>query len=187
MRTLADVGWLWPPPAGATHPSFTDVFLIIPAAISKRTGLRLPACQVMERTIAATEAFLAGKMIRHEEGLLAEHSSPANGANETAGGGKRQVGRPSKPIGPLGLMVVQDLSGTRTTRSRSGTASDAASTEASARPTPAAAPEPMVVVTAPLTPDVETTPPSVSTLESTPVATPIESGKEEAGDGNPKV
>ena len=45
---------------GATHPSFSDVFLILPAAINRLTGLSAPAPSVIARAVRATEQFLSG-------------------------------------------------------------------------------------------------------------------------------
>lgn len=45
---------------GATHPSFSDVFLILPAAINRLTGLSAPAPSVIARAVRATEQFLGG-------------------------------------------------------------------------------------------------------------------------------
>ena len=45
---------------GATHPSFSDVFLILPAAINRLTGLSAPASSVIARAVRATEQFLGG-------------------------------------------------------------------------------------------------------------------------------
>lgn len=45
---------------GATHPSFSDVFLILPAAINRLTGLSAPAPNVIARAVRATEQFLGG-------------------------------------------------------------------------------------------------------------------------------
>lgn len=45
---------------GATHPSFSDVFLILPNAINKMTGLKCSASSVINRAVRATEQFLSG-------------------------------------------------------------------------------------------------------------------------------
>ncbi|EKM50667.1 uncharacterized protein PHACADRAFT_264049 [Phanerochaete carnosa HHB-10118-sp] len=45
---------------GATHPSFSDVFLILPTAINKLTGLACPALSVITKTVRATTEFLSG-------------------------------------------------------------------------------------------------------------------------------
>ncbi|EKM51728.1 uncharacterized protein PHACADRAFT_127563 [Phanerochaete carnosa HHB-10118-sp] len=46
---------------GSTHPSFSDVFLILPHAINKITGLGCPARAVIDKIVHATEEFLTGK------------------------------------------------------------------------------------------------------------------------------
>ncbi|KZT29794.1 alpha/beta-hydrolase, partial [Neolentinus lepideus HHB14362 ss-1] len=43
---------------GATHPSFSDVFLILPEYINKMTGLRVQAERVLELAVDATTDFL---------------------------------------------------------------------------------------------------------------------------------
>ena len=45
---------------GATHPSFSDVFLILPSAINKLTGLSCPAGSVIAKAVCATTEFLSG-------------------------------------------------------------------------------------------------------------------------------
>lgn len=45
---------------GSTHPSFSDVFLILPHAINKLTGLSCAARAVIDKTVRATEQFLSG-------------------------------------------------------------------------------------------------------------------------------
>lgn len=45
---------------GATHPSFSDVFLILPTAINKLTGLTCPAPSVIHKAVRATTEFLSG-------------------------------------------------------------------------------------------------------------------------------
>ncbi|KAI0686666.1 platelet-activating factor acetylhydrolase [Cytidiella melzeri] len=45
---------------GATHPSFSDVFLILPGAINKMTGLKCSSSSVINRAVKATEQFLSG-------------------------------------------------------------------------------------------------------------------------------
>ena len=45
---------------GATHPSFSDVFLILPNAVNKLTGLTCPAPSVIEKVVRATTEFLSG-------------------------------------------------------------------------------------------------------------------------------
>ncbi|KZV99493.1 alpha/beta-hydrolase [Exidia glandulosa HHB12029] len=44
--------------SGATHPSFSDVFLIIPASITRMTGMHAPADVVVETAVDATLDFL---------------------------------------------------------------------------------------------------------------------------------
>ena len=46
---------------GATHPSFSDVFLILPNAINKLTGLACPASSVISKSVRATAEFLSGE------------------------------------------------------------------------------------------------------------------------------
>lgn len=46
--------------AGATHPSFSDVFLIIPSFVNKLTGLRIPPTRVFTHSLRAVLHFLNG-------------------------------------------------------------------------------------------------------------------------------
>lgn len=46
---------------GSTHPSFSDVFLIVPGFINRLTGLKVDADQMLTTTIEVTMAFLSGK------------------------------------------------------------------------------------------------------------------------------
>jgi platelet-activating factor acetylhydrolase len=46
---------------GSTHPSFSDVFLILPHAINKMTGLSCSAHAVIDRIVRATEEYLSGE------------------------------------------------------------------------------------------------------------------------------
>lgn len=56
---------------GSTHPSFSDVFLILPHTINKLTGLGCPARAVIDRIVRATGEFLAdeaaGAQVAYEE------------------------------------------------------------------------------------------------------------------------
>ena len=47
--------------AGATHPSFSDVFLILPQRINELTGLKVSAERVIELALGAMEDFLRGE------------------------------------------------------------------------------------------------------------------------------
>lgn len=51
--------------AGSTHPSFSDVHLILPAFINRRTGLKAHAETVFDVAIPAVEAFLDGTFGKH--------------------------------------------------------------------------------------------------------------------------
>lgn len=46
--------------AGSTHPSFSDVFLIVPGFINRRTGLKVAADEMLDLTVGITIAFLSG-------------------------------------------------------------------------------------------------------------------------------
>ena len=46
---------------GSTHPSFSDVFLILPHAINKLTGLNCAAHAVIDKIVRASEEFLSGE------------------------------------------------------------------------------------------------------------------------------
>jgi len=45
---------------GATHPSFSDVFLILPSYLNRRTGLRVESDKVISLCVRAVTQFLNG-------------------------------------------------------------------------------------------------------------------------------
>ncbi|KAF7967532.1 hypothetical protein HWV62_31495 [Athelia sp. TMB] len=48
--------------AGTTHPSFSDVFVILPSYVNKLTGLKADAAEVVRIAVRAVSDFLAGRM-----------------------------------------------------------------------------------------------------------------------------
>lgn len=83
---------------GATHPSFSDVFLILPEYINKLTGLRVQASKVLELAVGATEDFLNGltqkiidRSVRYDgdgsHAQLKVEGRPANGNGNGNGDG----------------------------------------------------------------------------------------------------
>ena len=52
---------------GATHPAFSDVFLLLPHTINKLTGLGCPARAVIDRVVRATGEFLAAAPVAYDE------------------------------------------------------------------------------------------------------------------------
>lgn len=98
---------------GATHPSFSDVFLILPTTINKLTGLTCPAGSVIEKAVRATTQFLSGPSghgghVMYDEEFKDEEDrkrkmklrggKKRNGETDEEKGGKlyRPVGRPGE-------------------------------------------------------------------------------------------
>ncbi|EIN06804.1 hypothetical protein PUNSTDRAFT_54174 [Punctularia strigosozonata HHB-11173 SS5] len=67
---------------GATHPSFSDVFLILPDYINRLTGLKVSADKVIQRTVGAVEDFL-GLHPSHTTKLDADNRSFDDGEHAT--------------------------------------------------------------------------------------------------------
>ncbi|OSD02126.1 alpha/beta-hydrolase [Trametes coccinea BRFM310] len=71
---------------GTTHPSFSDVFLILPDAINKLTGLHCGAQTVIERIVRATEEYLSGRggsrgYVRYDD-VYGDDEDPDESVNE---------------------------------------------------------------------------------------------------------
>lgn len=62
--------------AGATHPSFSDVFLILPRRINELTGLKVSAERVIELALGAVADFLHGEP--HKTQQRATRGCPGN-------------------------------------------------------------------------------------------------------------
>jgi platelet-activating factor acetylhydrolase len=102
---------------GATHPSFSDVFLILPEYVNKMTGLRIAAARVIELAVRATADFLAGRGADVVSRAVVYDPSPAvrgeltvADASENTGvqGEPEEVGkvpRPFRPVGTPGELV----------------------------------------------------------------------------------
>lgn len=54
--------------AGATHPSFSDVFLILPPFVNRLTGLRVDSGRVVQLCVRSSAQFLNGDMKSIKEG-----------------------------------------------------------------------------------------------------------------------
>ncbi|KIM76004.1 hypothetical protein PILCRDRAFT_826858 [Piloderma croceum F 1598] len=65
---------------GATHPSFSDVFLILPSYLNRRTGLRIDSDKVISLCVRAATQFLNGNGQRAKE--MAQTSSGVEGKME---------------------------------------------------------------------------------------------------------
>ncbi|PSR73510.1 hypothetical protein PHLCEN_2v10651 [Hermanssonia centrifuga] len=76
---------------GATHPSFSDVFLILPAAICRMTGLKASPAEVISKAVKATEEWLAGKRVGWD-GVWQEGEDREEQAKEAKG----RLGRMSR-------------------------------------------------------------------------------------------
>jgi platelet-activating factor acetylhydrolase len=98
---------LHPFTAGATHPSFSDVFLILPEYVNKLTGLRVSAARVLELTVNATYDFLKGDGHNIPKRCRRYDPKPAPGGKLTVREGAHgevddDVGEVPKPVKPLG-------------------------------------------------------------------------------------
>lgn len=87
--------------AGSTHPSFSDVFLIVPGFINRRTGLKVDADEMLDKTMEITMAFLTGhcggvSQLDCEEAALifGTGDTPANASSDSL----RNVSRSSTPV-----------------------------------------------------------------------------------------
>ncbi|TFK45802.1 alpha/beta-hydrolase [Heliocybe sulcata] len=106
---------------GATHPSFSDVFLILPEYINKMTGLRVRADKVLELAVDATTDFLNGRVdrvikraVRYEGDGDGHPSLRVEGREEEADGGGEEcmtVAKPKRPVGQPGELVWNPFCG----------------------------------------------------------------------------
>ncbi|CDO71911.1 hypothetical protein BN946_scf184940.g58 [Trametes cinnabarina] len=85
--------------SGTTHPSFSDVFLILPDAINKLTGLHCAADVVLERVVRATEEYLSGEggaggYVSYDD-VLREEEDGADSIEPPAKGKRRHFWRHS--------------------------------------------------------------------------------------------
>ncbi|ORY35650.1 platelet-activating factor acetylhydrolase, isoform II-domain-containing protein [Naematelia encephala] len=105
--------------AGTTHPSFSDVFLIVPSSIAHTTGLHLPPYQVFVTTLEAIDIFLDTPVERRSTDNKVEQVVPTTTiASEDEAAlqrrrerflalGRQVNGRPKKPIGHVGEVLIQ--------------------------------------------------------------------------------
>lgn len=108
---------------GATHPSFSDVFLILPGAINKMTGLKCASTSVIERAVRATEEFLAGEgghsgrvtydeVFKDEEDRkrkMRERGATAKNKKRNEEEGEEEGGKLYRPIGRPGELAWHRL------------------------------------------------------------------------------
>lgn len=92
---------------GATHPSFSDVFLILPTAINRLTGLAAPPASVIARAVRAAEQFLGGAgghggRVSYEEEYRDEEDRRWGMAAGVRSLGRRRFGRKARRIVPEG-------------------------------------------------------------------------------------
>jgi platelet-activating factor acetylhydrolase len=67
---------------GATHPSFSDVFLILPTYVNRWTGLRVQSDKVISLCVRAVTQFLNG-----DQQLVKDSAQKAQGpGNKVAAG-----------------------------------------------------------------------------------------------------
>jgi platelet-activating factor acetylhydrolase len=94
---------------GSTHPSFSDVFLILPEYINKLTGLRVDASVVVDLAVKASADFLAGNIEAIKARAVPYKPTPARGelgVGEGHGGEEvSKVPKPFRPVGQPGELV----------------------------------------------------------------------------------
>ena len=97
---------------GATHPSFADVFLILPAAINKLTGLACPAARVIAKAVRATTEFLSGPgghggRVTYDEEFRDEEEcrGKRRGRRRDSGAGEEAGGKLYRPVGKPGELA----------------------------------------------------------------------------------
>ncbi|KAH9930236.1 platelet-activating factor acetylhydrolase, isoform II-domain-containing protein [Fomitopsis serialis] len=83
-RTVKDPPRVYTIP-GATHPSFSDVFLILPQRINELTGLKVSAEKVIELALDAVGDFLRGEGHKTvKRAMVGCHGNQGKGARVTA-------------------------------------------------------------------------------------------------------
>lgn len=107
--------------AGATHPSFSDVFLILPEYINKLTGLRIAAPRVLALAVGAAADFLDGRAdairkraVRYKGGtcgemIVVDGVCVGEEQEEKDGDGEKVVPRPRKPVGTPGELMWHEF------------------------------------------------------------------------------
>jgi platelet-activating factor acetylhydrolase len=91
---------------GATHPSFSDVFLILPEYVNKLTGLGVRAERVLQLIVDATLDFIAGdteKIVSRATEYVPSALGETLPVRDMQGSGEQTVGEVAKPARPLGL------------------------------------------------------------------------------------
>jgi platelet-activating factor acetylhydrolase len=106
---------------GATHPSFSDVFLILPEYVNRMTGLRVDAGTVVSLTVAACSDFLRGKSAEIKKRAVIYRPDPVqdklhvtDGRDVGEGGQPEKVGevpKPYKPVGNPGQLIWHTFEG----------------------------------------------------------------------------
>lgn len=105
--------------AGSTHPSFSDVFLILPKLIDRLTGLHADSEQIMTMTVGAVEDFLEGKanMVQQrtrtlgkmeEQVFMSIGTEELEGQDGKAGAGIGMDGKIQK-VGEQGKLVFHPI------------------------------------------------------------------------------
>ncbi|KAH9832525.1 platelet-activating factor acetylhydrolase, isoform II-domain-containing protein [Rhodofomes roseus] len=96
-RTVKDPPHVYTIP-GATHPSFSDVFLILPQRISELTGLKVSAKKVMELALGAVGDFLRGEGYKTmKRAVVGRSGNQGKGARDTAPAAASKEGE--EPVG----------------------------------------------------------------------------------------
>lgn len=102
--------------AGSTHPSFSDVFLILPDYLNRLTGLRIDADKVIDMSVHVVERFLLDRVheITTRTSRAAWHSLDG--------------GRP--------VLTTLDSAGTQSTSGKRGSTSDSKSSSSASQRQP---------------------------------------------------
>lgn len=104
---------------GATHPSFSDVFLILPNTINKLTGLTCRAGSVIEKAVRATAEFLGGPgghggRVSYDDEIDDEEDRKAKirqrgGKKRNEQEGEEKGGKLYRPVGKPGQLTWHRL------------------------------------------------------------------------------
>lgn len=97
-------------PAGSTHPSFSDVFIILPEYVNKLTGLRADAASIISLAVRATADFLDGRSDAIIKRATKYHGHPKGGQLVVCGDtdsddGEKVVPKPKRPVGKPGKFI----------------------------------------------------------------------------------
>jgi platelet-activating factor acetylhydrolase len=87
---------------GATHPSFSDVFLILPEYINKLTGLRVDSHVVVDAAVQTSADFLAGRLDAIKSRAVVYNPHPKTELQVGEGHNGEEVAKAVRPVRPVG-------------------------------------------------------------------------------------